>query len=64
MSLTASESRALLVSGLLIVLATVLRATLVRTPAEGWTSSLRPVSPDSLLERARAHERQGARARA
>lgn len=64
MSLTASESRALLVSGLLIVLATVVRATLLRTSAEEWTSSLRPVSPDSLLDRARAHERRSARARA
>lgn len=64
MSLTASESRALLVSGLLIVLATVVRATLVRAPAEEWRSSLRAVAPDSLLERARAHDRRSARARA
>lgn len=64
MSLTASESRALLVSGLLIVLATVVRATLLRTPAERWESNLRSASPDSLLAGARAHERQVARARA
>jgi competence protein ComEA len=61
-SLTASESRALLVSGLLIVLATVARATLGRTPADSWESSLRPVSADSLLAGARAHERGRARA--
>lgn len=64
MSLTASESRALLVSGLLIVLATVARATLVREPADSWASSLRPVSADSLLAGARAHERARARAAA
>lgn len=64
MSLTASESRALLVSGLLIVIATVARATLLREPAESWQSDLRRASPDSLLAESRARARAEAQRRA
>lgn len=63
MSLTASESRALLVSGVLIVVATVARATLLRQEGEPWRSNLRRASADSLIAEARARLDADARRR-
>lgn len=61
MSLTASESRALLVSGVLIVLATVARATLLRHEGEPWRSTARRASADSLIAEVRARLDRDAR---
>lgn len=63
MSLTASESRALLISGVLIVVATVARATLLRQEGEPWRSNLRRASADSLIAEARARLDADARRR-
>lgn len=62
--MSSSETRALLVAGVLIALATVARGTLLRDPPDDWRSNLRRAPADSLLAEGRARMRADARRRA